>query len=395
MRSYKVSMIDKTGKTVTENFPAESEQELLAKVKEAGNYLLSYEEIEYKEKFGGKLNTNALVVFTYQMSAMLSAGVNIIDALRMVQTKAANDKERNIYRTLYEEVQKGNSLSSAMMDQGGVFDQLLISMVKSGESSGSIDEVLVTMADQYDREKKLNQKLKTASIYPMMLFIVSILVVLILVTFVLPGIVSSFPEGDIPFLTKVLMGLSNFLISKWYLVVGIVGAIGFAIYVAMTTRASRIVIDRTLLRIPKVGEMLRTVYSARCARSFASLYAHGVPALEMIELTGKVLGNLYLEDKFDQVYIDVSRGELISTSIDEVGEFDAMLGAMISVGEETGDLEQILEKTADYFDEESDAALTRLVALIEPVMIVWMGVVVGLIVVSIMQPMFGSYDHIE
>lgn len=395
MKSYKVNMIDKTGKTVTETFPAENEHDLLASVKETGNYLLDFEELEYTEKFGGKLKIDSLVVFTYQMSAMLSAGVNLIDALRMIQTKAGNDKERKIYRSLYEEVQKGNSLSAAMTDQAGVFDQLLISMVKSGESSGSIDEVLVTMADQYDREKKLNQKLKTASIYPMILFIVSILVVVILVTFVLPGIVSSFPEGEIPMLTQILMSISNFMVSKWYLVLAIVGALGFVVYVLLTTRATRIVIDRTLLRIPKVGGMLQTVYSARCARSFASLYAHGVPALEMIQLTGGVLGNLYLEDKFEQVYIDVSRGELISTSIEEVGEFDSMLGAMISVGEETGDLEEILRKTADYFDEESDAALTRLVSLIEPIMIVWMGIVVGLIVVAIMQPMFGSYDHIE
>ncbi|NLW14703.1 MAG: type II secretion system F family protein [Erysipelothrix sp.] len=395
MKSYKVTMIDKTGKNITETLPASNEQELLANVKESGNYLLNYQEIELVEKIGGKLKIDSLVVFTYQLSAMLSAGVNIIDALRMIQTKASNDKERRIYRNLYEEVQKGNSLSAAMMDQGGAFDHLLISMVKSGESSGSIDQVLVTMADQYDREKKLNQKLKTASIYPMVLFIVSILVVLILVTFVLPGILGSFPDSDIPVLTKILMAISNFIIQKWYVLLLLLAGLAFVIYVVLNTRASRIVVDRILLKIPKVGNMLKTVYSARCARSFASLYSHGVPALDMIELTGGVIGNVYIEDLFDQVYVAVSRGELISTSIEEIEVFDSMLGAMISVGEETGDLEEILSKTADYFDQESDAALTRLVSLIEPVMIVWMGLVVGVIVISILQPMFGAYDHIE
>lgn len=395
MKSYKVTMIDKTGKNITETLPASNEQELLANVKESGNYLLNYQEIELVEKIGGKLKIDSLVVFTYQLSAMLSAGVNIIDALRMIQTKASNDKERRIYRNLYEEVQKGNSLSAAMMDQGGAFDHLLISMVKSGESSGSIDQVLVTMADQYDREKKLNQKLKTASIYPMVLFIVSILVVLILVTFVLPGILGTFPDSDIPVLTKILMAISNFIIQKWYVLLLLLAGLAFVIYVVLNTRASRIVVDRILLKIPKVGNMLKTVYSARCARSFASLYSHGVPALDMIELTGGVIGNVYIEDLFDQVYVAVSRGELISTSIEEIEVFDSMLGAMISVGEETGDLEEILSKTADYFDQESDAALTRLVSLIEPVMIVWMGLVVGVIVISILQPMFGAYDHIE
>lgn len=395
MKSYKVSMIDKAGKTIHETLPAENEQELLANVKASGRYLLTYEELAYEERFGGKLRINSLVVFTYQLSAMLSAGVNLIDALRMMQSKAANDKERRIYRNLYEEVQKGNSLSSAMMDQRGAFDHMLISMVKSGESSGSVDEVLVTMADQYEREKKINQKLKTASIYPLVLFVVSIIVVLILVTFVLPGIIGSFPEAEVPLLTKILMKLSDFVIEKWYLLLAIVFVFGFSLYVALNTHASRLAIDKALLRIPKVGGMLRTVYSARCARSFASLYGHGVPALEMIELTGKVLGNTYLEDAFDQVYINVSRGELISTSIDQVGEFDPMLSAMINVGEETGDLETILDKTADYFDQESESALTRLVSLIEPLMIIWMGIIIGLIVISILQPVFNAYEFVQ
>lgn len=394
MKSYKVTMIDRTGKTLTDTIPAESEAVLLSSVKSQGNYLLSYEPVETIAKSRGKLSLNALVVFTYQLSAMLLAGVNIIDALRMIQSKATKDDERRVYRNLYEEVQKGNALSVAMIEQGGAFDALLISMVKSGESSGSLGESLQTMADQYDRDKKINQKMKTASIYPLVLFIVSILVVLILVTFVLPGIMNSFPDAETPFLTRVLIGLSNFIIYRWYILLIIVLALGGLLYFVLNTRSSRIVIDAWLLKIPKVGDLLRTVYSARCARSFASLYSHGVNALEMIELTSGVMGNTYLETSFDKVYVDVSRGGSISDAIDAVGEFDSMLPAMINVGEETGDLEGILQRTADYFDQEAEAALTRLVALIEPIMIVWMGIMVALIVISILQPMFKMYEHI-
>jgi len=383
MKSYKVTMIDRTGKTLTDTIPAESEAVLLSSVKSQGNYLLSYEPVETIAKRRGKLSLNALVVFTYQLSAMLLAGVNIIDALRMIQSKATKEDERRVYRNLYEEVQKGNALSVAMIEQGGAFDALLISMVKSGESSGSLGESLQTMADQYDRDKKINQKMKTASIYPLVLFIVSILVVLILVTFVLPGIMNSFPDAETPFLTRVLIGLSNFIIYRWYILLVIVLALGGMLYFVLNTRSTRIVIDSWLLKIPKVGDLLRTVYSARCARSFASLYSHGVNALEMIELTSGVMGNTYLETSFDKVYVDVSRGGSISDAIDAVGEFDSMLPAMINVGEETGDLEGILQRTADYFDQEAEAALTRLVALIEPIMIVWMGIMVALIVISI------------
>lgn len=395
MISYKVKMINNLGKTVSEVIPADNEMALFAIVKERGNYLVDFEEVSQTSHLRMKLKLNSLVVFSYQLSAMLSAGINVIDALRMIQSRIGNEKERRIYRSLYEEVQKGNSLSVAMMEQQGAFDDMMISMVKSGESSGSLDEVLQTMSNQYERDKKIKQKMRTASVYPLVLFVVSIIVVLILVTFVLPGIMASFPVEETPFLTKVLIGMSNFILDKWYILLIAVAGLAALVFLIMNTPSSRLVVDRLLLKIPVVGKLLRTVYSARCARSFASLYSHGVNALEMIELTSRVMGNTYLESEFEKVYVSVSRGELISNSIDEIEEFDPMLAAMINVGEETGDLEGILKRTADYFDLEAEAALTSLVGLVEPVMIVWMGIIIGLIVVSILQPMFTMYSNIE
>lgn len=395
MISYKVKMINNLGKTVSEVIPADNEMALFAIVKERGNYLVDFEEVSQTSHSRMKLKLNSLVVFSYQLSAMLSAGINVIDALRMIQSRIGNEKERRIYRSLYEEVQKGNSLSVAMMEQQGAFDDMMISMVKSGESSGSLDEVLQTMSNQYERDKKIKQKMRTASVYPLVLFVVSIIVVLILVAFVLPGIMASFPVEETPFLTKILIGMSNFILDKWYILLIAVAGLAALVFLIMNTPSSRLVVDRLLLKIPVVGKLLRTVYSARCARSFASLYSHGVNALEMIELTSRVMGNTYLESEFEKVYISVSRGELISNSIDEIEEFDPMLAAMINVGEETGDLEGILKRTADYFDLEAEAALTSLVGLVEPVMIVWMGIIIGLIVVSILQPMFTMYSNIE
>lgn len=395
MISYKVKMINNLGKTVSEVIPADNEMALFAIVKERGNYLVDFEEVSQTSHLRMKLKLNSLVVFSYQLSAMLSAGINVIDALRMIQSRIGNEKERRIYRSLYEEVQKGNSLSVAMMEQQGAFDDMMISMVKSGESSGSLDEVLQTMSNQYERDKKIKQKMRTASVYPLVLFVVSIIVVLILVAFVLPGIMASFPVEETPFLTKILIGMSNFILDKWYILLIAVAGLAALVFLIMNTPSSRLVVDRLLLKIPVVGKLLRTVYSARCARSFASLYSHGVNALEMIELTSRVMGNTYLESEFEKVYVSVSRGELISNSIDEIEEFDPMLAAMINVGEETGDLEGILKRTADYFDLEAEAALTSLVGLVEPVMIVWMGIIIGLIVVSILQPMFTMYSNIE
>lgn len=396
MKSYRVTMINPLGKQVVEVIPAESTDRLLSLIKERGNYCVDYAEVAHIDTIKRrKLPLQALVVFCYQVSAMLSAGVSLIDTLKMIQGKANSVFEKRIYRNLYEEVQKGNALSIAMIQQDGAFDDLLINMVQAGESSGSLHEVLTTMSVQYERDKKVRNRLRTASIYPLMLFIVSVAVVLILVTFVLPGITASFPMDQMPFMTRIMIGFSDFVIHRWYVLVLFLLILVAVIYVALSNRETRIAVHRQLLYFPIVGKLMRTIYSARCARSFASLYRHGVPALEMIQLTGNVLGNTYLEDQFEQMYVKVSRGDLISTAISAIDEFDAMLPSMIRVGEEVGDLENILIKTADYFDGESETAVTQLIGFVEPLMIVVLGVIIAMIVLSIMQPIFKMYEYIQ
>ncbi|AMC93164.1 hypothetical protein AOC36_04010 [Erysipelothrix larvae] len=395
MPSYKVTMITPNGETITDVLPVDNVNQLLSLVKQRGNYCADYELVESFSKNHFRLKLSALVVFCYQMSAMLNAGVPLIEALKMIQSKTRKPKERNIYSNLYEEVQKGNALSVAMLRQEGVFDPLLISMIQSGEQSGSLGEILETMSRQYDRDKRVKSKLRSASIYPVVLLVVSIAVVVILVVFVLPGITSSFPESAMPALTRVLLGISHFMINRWYVVLMIVLALGGGTYLMIRNKETRLKIDQSILRIPIAGELMKTIYSARVARSFASLYKHGIPALKMIDLTSRVIGNTYLEKQFEQVYVEVSRGELISNSIEAIQEFDSMLPTMIRVGEETGDLEGILSKIANYFDEESEAAMTRLVGLVEPMMIIILGIMVAIIVIAIMQPIFTMYQYVQ
>ncbi len=397
MASYRTTLINEKGKQVVELIAADNEKDLLQKIKKRGLYCIDYVDADKVKVTNSKkkLKVNSVVVFCYQMSAMMSAGVPLLDALNMIQSKGKNKYERHIYSNLYEEVQKGNSLSSAMSQQDGAFDDLLINMIKSGEQTGSLDEVMTTMSDQYERDKKINQKIKSAMMYPMVLMIVSITVVLILVTFVLPKMTASFAEGSIPLTTKILMGFSNILINYWYVILLlIVGGI-YGWNLMMKNDETRVSIHKKYLYLPIIGKLIRTVYSARCARSFASLYKHGVPALDMIKLTGDVMGNSYYQAQFERIYVEVSRGDLISTGINSVEEFDPMLGSMIRVGEEVGDLEGILGKTANYFDGEAETAMTQLVSLIEPVMIVILGLIVAMIVISIMLPMFQMYNTVQ
>ena len=363
-------------------------------MKEKDLYLIDYKEVNPKEVMGKKLNTKNLVVFSRQLSTMIAAGIPIIQALDMLQSKADNKRSKDIFRNIFENVQKGNSLSDSMAAQRGAFPELLTNMVKAGELGGTLDQSLARMSDHYEKEAKLASKIKSASIYPAILATISVVVVLLLVTFVLPTITSMFDQSLMPASTRIILSISNFLIDNWIaLIVGLVMLI-FMIRLLLRVRSVKIEVDKLKLRMPIFGKLNRTVYSARCARAFASLYSSGVQTLDMIEITGKVLNNTYLEDKFLAVIEGVSRGDLISQAIERTEEFDKMLSSMIFIGEESGSLGDILLSTADYFDNEADAALQRMVAMIEPIMIVILGIVIGFIVISIMQPIFTMYGSV-
>jgi len=384
----------RVGKRSNSIYSAATLDDLKKTMKEKDLYLIDYKEVNPKEVMGKKLNTKNLVVFSRQLSTMIAAGIPIIQALDMLQSKADNKRSKDIFRNIFENVQKGNSLSDSMMAQRGAFPDLLTNMVKAGEIGGTLDQSLFRMSNHYEKEAKLASKIKSASIYPAILATISVIVVLLLVTFVLPTITAMFDQSLMPASTKFILAISHFILDNWiFLIVGFFMSI-FIIRILLKVRSVKIEVDKLKLRLPIFGKLNRTVYSARCARAFSSLYSSGVQTLEMIEITGKVLNNTYLEEKFSNVLESVSRGDLISQAIERTEEFDKMLSSMIFIGEESGSLGDILSSTADYFDNEADAALQRMVAMIEPIMIVVLGVVIGFIVISIMQPIFTMYGSV-
>ena len=394
MKTFQVTSMTRQGKTSNIVFSVASAEDLKKTMKEKNLYLIDYREINPKEVSGKKLSVKSLVVFSRQLSTMIAAGIPIIQALDMLQSKADNKRSKEIYRSIFEDVQKGNSLSDSMFAQRGAFPDLLTNMVKAGEMGGSLDQSLARMSSHFEKEAKLASKVKSASIYPAILGFVSVTVVLLLVTFVLPTITSMFDQSQMPWTTKILLGFSSFLIANWlWLIIGLFFLIvGFRF--ALKVSSVRIAVDRLKLRLPIFGKLNRTVYSARCARAFSSLYSSGVQTLDMIETTGNVLNNAYLKTKFDSVLEGVSRGDLISQAIEQTNEFDPMLSSMIFIGEESGSLGDILSSTADYFDNEADSALQRMVSMIEPIMIIVLGLVIGFIVISIIQPIFTMYGSV-
>lgn len=394
MKSFQVSTMTRSGVTDKLFLTADTLEDLKKTVKEKNLYLIDYHEINPRDTVGGRLKIKHLVVFSRQMSTMISSGIPIIQALDMLQSKAENKRAKEVFRNLFEEVQKGNSISDAMLSQQGAFPNLLTNMVRAGELGGTLDKSLLRMSTHFEKEAKLSSKIRSASIYPAILAVVSVFVVLLLVTFVLPSITSMFDASKMPWTTKIILSFSHFIINNW---IGIIVTILFlvvGIRFSLKIHSVRVFVDRMKLKMPVFGKLNRTVYSARCARAFASLYSSGVQTLDMIETTGKVLNNAYLEEKFESVLESVSRGELISKSIEATGEFEQMLSSMIYIGEESGSLGDILNSTADYFDDEADSAIQRMISMIEPIMIIVLGVIIGFIVVSIIQPIFQMYESV-
>lgn len=391
MASYLVTAIDGRGKTVQEIINAETVQELNQTVKGRNLYLLEFKESKSESVSVTKLKVKSLVIFSRQLSTMIKAGIPIMQSLDMLQGKADNPKSRKIYRNVYEEVQKGNSLSDAMMVQKGAFPELLINMVQAGELGGTLDESLSRMSEHFEKEAKLSNKVKSASIYPAILGFISVAVVLLLVTFVLPTITSMFDPANMPWTTKILLTISDFILDNWIAIIGVLVFFIVAFKLMLNIREFRVQFDKFKLFMPIFGKLNQTVYSARAARAFSSLYSSGVQTLDMIETTGRVLGNAYLEEMFKDVITAVSRGEYISKAIQDTQSFDPMLSSMIFIGEESGSLGEILNSTADYFDNEADSAIQRMISMIEPVMIIVLGVIIGFIVISIIQPIFQMY----
>lgn len=394
MKSYHITAVDSIGKTIEDIITAENVQELTQIIKSRSLYLLEYKEGISTSDSITKLSLKSIVVFCRQLGTMVGSGIPIVQALDMLQSKAVNKKARQIFRNIYEEVQKGNSLSKAMQLQKGAFPELLTNMVVAGELGGTLDKSLGRMSVHYEKEQKLNNKVKSASIYPAILGIVSVAVILMLVTFVLPTITGMFPVENIPWTTKLILGFSNFVTNNWITIIGTILISIVGLRLLLKIRSVKIQFDKLKLLLPIFGPLNQTIYSARCARALASLYASGVQTIEMLETTSRVLNNTYLEDSFMDVITDVTKGEFISKAIASTGSFDPMLSSMIYIGEESGSLGEILNSTADYFDDEADSALQRMIAMFEPIMLIILGVIIGFIVVSIIQPIFTMYESI-
>ncbi len=356
-------------------------------------FLIKIKEMEVVKK-PYKLKSSELSDFSRQMAGMLGSGISVIRAIKIMEERDVKPAIKKVYTIIYDEIQRGNTLSEAMEVSGGSFPELMINIFKAGEASGQLEDAARKMADHYDKEYKLKGKIKSAMTYPIILFGVTILVVILVFTLILPQFFTLFDDIELPALTKAMLVISNSLTQYGlFYIIGLLILIATALYLRSIPQI-RLAMDRFKLKIPKIGKLLETIYTARFARNLSSLYSSGLSMINALNIGGTTVGNAYILSQFAQVVDLVRTGEPLSSAIESVDGFDAKLVATIYIGEESGRLDEMLENVSDAFDYEAEMATTRLVTFIEPIMIIFMAIVVGAIILSVMLPIMTLYQNI-
>lgn len=395
MEYYRYKAQDEKGKSVSGLLQANDEFDLQNKLKADNKMLISYK-IESKKVNFKRLNSSQVSEFCRNVGELLGAGVTLVRALRIIsEDESINPKLRELYSSVLKQVRAGIALSDVLQDQGDAFPSLMINMIRSAESTGNLDKIAMQMATYYDKEYRLQQKVKSSMTYPKILVFMIIAVVAIIMGYVVPQFQSLFDAMDsLPITTTILLAISNFVKTKWYILIIAVFVIYVIYRVLISITQVRYLLDKIEIHLPKIGRLRKVIYTARFARTLSSLYSAGIPITNCLQIAKNTIGNKYIESQFDGLVHDIRNGGNLSEAIDKVDGFTKKLSSSIMVGEETGALDSMLNSVADQMEYDSEMALNRLVAYLEPVMIVVMAVIVGFIMVAVIQPIYGSYEQI-
>ena len=382
--NYKYRATAMSGKMVRGTLAASDPEALLNELKKKDLFLLDYTQTS-KTSFGSKLKAKELTDFCRQLGSLLDAGVSVIQSFNIISNRASISK---FARKCFSDI-------TTDLKHGKVFPELLISMVRAGEASGKIGDTFINMGEHFQKQQRIKSQVKGALAYPLVLVILLVLVIIVMFTFILPMFGDMFTDMELPLMTRILMGMSDFLTHYWYVAIGVVAAIVVVFVMLMRTPASRLVIDRMIVHLPKIGNLVRIVYTASFSRTLASLYTSGLSILNALQISRDTVNNSYLRSQFDDCIKSIRVGNALSESIMAMDGFDSKLGDTIKVGEETGKLDAMLLSTADDYEYESSAAIKSMMSIIEPLMIVILGVVVAGVMVSVLVPMYSMYGNID
>lgn len=347
-----------------------------------------------------KIKSDDLVMFTRQLSAMIGAGVPLLRALGSLEENSESKALQEVVATVFKDVQSGTALGDALAKHPEAFSDVYVNMVRAGEAAGILDEILKRLAMQQEKNATIRKKIKSAMTYPMVLIVITIGAFFGLMLFVIPQIGTILqdlggPDAELPLLTQTMLAISAFITSFWYIVFPLMAAGVFAVFRYIKTPTGKKLFHQLILKIPGIKTIIMKVAVARFARTFSALMGAGVGVLEALDVTAHALGNIVYEEALLEAAKRVENGDTLSSIIGQYDIFPAIVAQMLAVGEETGQTDTVLVKVADFYEEEVDVAIEGLSSIIEPVMIVFMGGMVGVIAASVMQPIASLSSNIE
>ena len=403
MTKFTYKAINNSGKTVTgtiESASSESANEHLSRQGLTPIIVQSKSGsmFDLNNLFGSKVKLKDMVIFTRQLSTMINAGVPLVRSLNTLQSQTESKALKSHLVVISKDIEGGASFADSLEKHPEVFSPIYINMVRAGEAGGILDEILKKLALQQEKDAKIKQKFKSAMTYPTILLSITGIVFIGLMTIVMPkigGIVKDLSNGaPLPPITVVMLAISNFMVKFWYVIIGTIIGTLFGLKRYTKTPNGRRWRDRTLMKIPVLKQVIVKVAVARFSRIFASMMAAGVSVLDSIEVTGKAIGNSVLEDELIAAAKMVANGSQLSQPLSESKVFPAIVAQMLAVGEETGQIDEVLIKVAEFYEDEVDATVESLSSILEPIMIVIMGAMVGLIAASVISPISNLSNQI-
>ncbi|MCK4324213.1 MAG: type II secretion system F family protein [Armatimonadetes bacterium] len=402
---------DKTGKQIQETAEAASKDALLEQLRGKGLFVSTVSEKKTAKRaekkgrgglvlFQGRVKLRDLSIFYRQFATMINAGVSLIRSLDVLEQQTSSYRLKTLLRDIESEVEGGASLSQAMTKYTRTFSQLAIGLVRAGEVGGVLDETLSRLAIFIEKDMELRRKVKSAMTYPIIVLIFATLIVLLLTTYILPQFIQLFEdlglkEDAFPLPTLMLMRASEFLTSKWYMALMIIAGLVIVFNRVKATKTGKRIYDGLALKVPVFGGLTHKIAIARFARTLATLMGSGVPILQAMETTAGTITNDLISDAVLAARANIRQGDTIADPLAASKQFPPMVVQMVTIGEETGQLDDMLEKVADFYEAEVDATLSSLAAALEPLMIVFLGVVVGFIVVSMFLPLVEIIDQLS
>jgi type IV pilus assembly protein PilC len=402
MAAYVFKAMDITGAKATGEVEADSRQSVADQLKARGLIVLDIEakggSKEITLGFGNKVKPADLTIMTRQLSTMVSSGMTILRSLYVLEAQTESKALAEVLVKVRKDVEAGLPLSDALERHPKIFSPLFVAMTRAGETGGLLESSLLRIADQLEAEDSLRRQVKSAMMYPAVVLAFAFIVLIGLVVFIVPVFVGVFEQfgGDLPAITKLTVGLSNLITQRWYLLIA--GAAG-AVWAFRRWKASdkgRGQWDAIRLRTPfKIGDIVQKISLARWSRTLSALVTAGVPLLQALDITAKTAGNRVVENAMGDVIESVKRGGTIAAPLKSAPVFPGMVTHMVGVGEETGALDQMLTKIADFYEDQVNASVKSLTSILEPVMLVVVGGIVGFIVISMYLPLFKVYDQIK